>query len=132
MMKKSHLAIGLMGTIASQPHASQPVMLFLLSGAFMGSLLPDWDLRLRIPHRGLTHWLIWPALCLYAGYSYPFVVGLCVGWVLHILADALTVEGLRLLEPFSPWRFHGPARTGTLSEYLIVVPVLLGLWWIIR
>jgi membrane-bound metal-dependent hydrolase YbcI (DUF457 family) len=132
MMKKSHLAIGLMGTVAIQPHASQPVMLLLLTGAFIGSILPDWDLRLRIPHRGITHWLIWPALMLYAGQFHPFVIGLCVGWVLHILADAMTVEGLRPLSPFTTWRIHGLARTGALSEYLIVVPVLVGLWYRIR
>jgi membrane-bound metal-dependent hydrolase YbcI (DUF457 family) len=133
MMKKSHLAIGIMGTLAIyQNIGTNTETLFLLCGAFVGSILPDLDLKLKIPHRGITHWLIWPALILYAGHSYPFVMGMCFGWMLHIGADALTVEGLHPLEPISSWRIYGIARTGALSEYLIVVPVLVGLFYLIR
>jgi membrane-bound metal-dependent hydrolase YbcI (DUF457 family) len=130
MMKKSHAIIGTLGTVVLHPQASYPVLLLLVSGAFIGSILPDWDLRWKIPHRGPTHWLVWPAIFLWAGHAYPFMIGLCTGWFLHILADSMTVEGLRPLWPVT-WRIHGLIRTGALLEYVLILPITAGLLYMI-
>jgi len=120
MMKKSHLVIGILGTLALQPGANLTNMLILTAGAAVGSTVPDWDLILHIPHRGITHWLIWPAVVLLAGHAYPFLIGLALGWILHIAADALTVEGLRPFWPLT-WRVRGFLTTGGLMEYFFVI-----------
>lgn len=122
MMKASHLAIGITTSLALSPVLHQP-SLWVAAGAILGSLAPDFDLRLRLPHRGITHWFLWPGLILLAGWHYPLLVGIGLGWLLHLLADLLTVEGLRLW-PFR-YRFRGPVRTGGLSEYLVVIPYLV-------
>lgn len=128
MMKKSHLAIGAAAAYALTPpalgwppfHISPEI----LAGSLLGSVLPDFDLKLGIPHRGITHWLIWPAL-VYWLLPHPIAFGLAIGWAAHLLADCLTVEGLRPLWPL-PFHFRGFVRTSGLSETL-VVPLVLGL-----
>lgn len=130
MMKKSHVVIGVLGTVAAHPHPDLTRLLFLTTGALIGSLLPDWDLRLGLRHRTITHWLIWPVLLLFSGQNYPILIGLATGWLLHILADMLTVEGLR---PFWParWRIHGFLHTNSLPEYILMLPITVGLLYLI-
>jgi membrane-bound metal-dependent hydrolase YbcI (DUF457 family) len=124
MMKKSHVAIGLLSAALINSSFGYPLV-FTLGGAVLGSLVPDWDLKFNIPHRSITHWLIWPILILYfwPGLWYGLAFGVGLGWLFHILADMLTVNGIRL------WPTHilvrGPARTGSLSEYALVAPILL-------
>jgi len=126
MMKKSHVVIGVIGALTIQHGTTLPGMLALATGALIGSMLPDLDLRLGIPHRGITHWLIWPALVFWFGQQHVFLIGLALGWALHIGADALTVEGLR---PFWPvrWRVRGFLKTGSQLEYFFVVCGMGGL-----
>lgn len=123
MMKKSHLALGVLSAVSLTGAAALPweQAAMLTAGAAAGSVLPDFDLRLGIPHRGVTHWLIWPALLWFLVPS-PIIHGLALGWAAHLLADCLTVEGLRPLWPL-PLRLAGPIKTGGLLETLTVLPL---------
>lgn len=63
-------------------------------------------------HRGLMHTLFVPAL-LIAGLnvsSYPLwryaVLGLCIGYISHLFADMLTVEGCPILFPLTKNNIH--------------------------
>lgn len=133
MLRRSHVAIGIIAAASLTGAADElliaplPALLTaapFLAGAAFGSVLPDFDLSLHIPHRGVTHWLIWPALLWFLVHN-PIVHGLALGWVTHILADCLTLEGLRPLWPL-PLRLAGPIKTGGALESL-AVPALCGL-----
>jgi len=104
-------------------------------GALAGSTLPDLDIPLGIPHRTITHW--WPIYTgagiavkfLPTGYLPPlvtdFVFWVCVGSLLHIIEDSLTVGGIPVLGPFSKKRFSFMlTRTGGMLEYLVSLAVI--------
>jgi membrane-bound metal-dependent hydrolase YbcI (DUF457 family) len=122
MLKTSHVAIGAMAALMIQ-HSPTVGTALLLAGSALGSTLPDFDIKLNIPHRTITHWLLWPALVYFYFGLWPFAFGLSLGWALHIAADCLTVGGLRPLWPVR-WHLRGPIKTGTLSEFLFIVPTL--------
>lgn len=123
MMKKTHLALGAAANFAA--HGLEPLS---MGAALFGSMLPDFDLLLKIPHRTITHWVIWPALV----WALPLGLvgdGLAIGWLAHIAADCLTVGGLAPLWPL-PVRLRGPIKTGAASEYIFVggLAALIGVW----
>lgn len=86
-------------------------------------------------HRLLTHWLaLWVPLSVAAVVLtalWPLiqdaVVALCVGYLVHILGDALTIEGVPLLNPKKRWHlvpwFH--FRSGGFVEKPVVALVVL-------
>jgi len=123
MLKKSHTALGVLAAVSLTGATAVPweQAAMLAAGAVVGSVLPDFDLRLGIPHRSVTHWLIWPAL-LWIFAPSPILQGLALGWIAHILADCLTVDGLRPLWPL-PIRLAGPIRTGGALETFTVLPL---------
>jgi membrane-bound metal-dependent hydrolase YbcI (DUF457 family) len=123
MMKVSHMAIG--GLAAYLLSRGLPIadQVQFVGAALAGSVLPDFDMRLHLPHRGITHWLIWPALLWYF-FPLASIHGLALGWFFHILADCLTVSGLRPLWPL-PFHIRGFLRTGSVFEFLFVLPLLV-------
>jgi len=127
MMGRSHVAIGTLTALVLTPHAVVIPFVVTMVSAALGSQLPDWDLKLHIKHRTITHWLLWPLL-LYWFLPNPIGVGLAIGWGMHILADALTVEGVPALWPI-PIRLRGFVHTGGITEWLVVAPVTLFLLW---
>ncbi|MGL4431547.1 MAG: metal-dependent hydrolase [Plesiomonas shigelloides] len=123
----------------------------------LGSLLPDIDhprsflgqhLRwISVPiakvfgHRGFTHSLLAVALALWCllyklPASVPVPVGMVdafiVGYLSHLLGDALTPAGVPLFWPVKQ-RFRLPLlnfRTGSHAETIICVLMVAGsLWW---
>jgi membrane-bound metal-dependent hydrolase YbcI (DUF457 family) len=118
MTRSSHVLIGTVGALAVFGWGSLPVTVAAISGAVLGALLPDWDLKLQIKHRTITHWVIWPVLVWWLA---PWVAlhALALGWLLHIAADLCTVEGLAPFWPL-PWRVRGPVRTGSIGEAVLV------------
>jgi len=123
MMRVSHLALGTLTAYALTQGAPIEQIALTVGAALIGSELPDWDLRFGIPHRGVTHWAIWPAL-LWFLMPFPITQGLAIGWGVHILADCLTVEGLRTLWPL-PFRIRGFIRTGSILEFATVLPLIV-------
>lgn len=107
-----------------------------MMGVLAGATLPDLDIPLGIPHRTITHW--WPiytgtaiAVKLLPVGQFPalvtdFIFWVCVGSLLHILEDSLTVGGVPILNPFSRKRFSfGLTRTGGMFEYLVSIAVVV-------
>ena len=122
-----------------------PSHILILTGAGMGSLLPDIDIgtskvsqrhpiisffsRIFTTHRGVTHSPF--ALILVTGffvllsYLYPspylgsLYTGIAVGYGSHLLLDILNPRGIPLFYPFSKDRQHlMEVRTGGLAEIL--------------
>ena len=147
MKKISHRVItgSLMLAMQSRPEA--------VIGAVVGSMMPDIDIKLGIAHRTWTHW--WPmyavpmfvitsmdhenAFQTYMGQEISTLLfWMCVGALLHLLEDSLTVMGIPMITPVPapeangvPWltrkrRFSlGITHTGGILEYLIMVIVLV-------
>lgn len=129
MMRSSHVLIGVTTSLVLNGWADLPALALGTAGVVLGSVLPDWDLKFKIKHRTVTHWVIWPALL--ACVPYPFARAVALGWGLHILADCLTVEGL---DPFWPirYRLRGFIRTGSVLEYVTLgaLFVLTGVYFL--
>jgi len=67
-----------------------------------------------IPHRGVTHWLItWSLLTILAGlvvllarWGSEVALFFSLGYLSHLLADAMTVSGVKLFMPFYGKAIH--------------------------
>lgn len=101
-------------------------------GAVAGSVLPDFDIPLGIPHRTITHW--WPLYAIAFGAPWlattnpilhQFFLWVAIGSVLHILEDSLTVGGVPLLNPFGKKFSFKVTRTGGILEYLISLGIVV-------
>lgn len=88
-------------------------------------------------HRKFTHSLIgllsFSGICYSVVYFYTgniknLVIGLIIGYTVHIIADCLSNHGIELLYPFCDKHFAIPmVKTGGLSEavFLLVIIVLI-------
>ena len=52
-----------------------------------------------------------------------------VGFLSHLIADALTHKGITPLWPIERPKFNGPVKTGGFGEYLIIIILLLLIYW---
>jgi inner membrane protein len=96
-------------------------------------LLPALFVSRSDQHRGLLHSLIGPAMvgviCVPALWwtGWAPVVALLLGYASHLMADAATKSGIRLLHP-SPQRFHLLPldlrfTTGSMAEEVLIAPL---------
>jgi inner membrane protein len=145
MMAGSHVALGVAAWVWAAPHLGLPPLdPFGLALAIGGSLLPDIDhphswvgrrvrvisrpLAAALGHRGVTHSILAVLACGLLlrrhGFSRTIVDPLVVGYLSHLAADLLTVNGLRLAWPLRR-RFAIPlCRTGSAAEPMIVAGLL--------
>jgi membrane-bound metal-dependent hydrolase YbcI (DUF457 family) len=97
-------------------------------------------LKVYVGHRGPTHTLlVWVVLSgIVSGIvwwielSWAFALAFGIGYVSHILADATTRSGVKMLEPFSGQTVHLlpeslRIRTGTPVEGLLVAVIVAGI-----
>lgn len=86
--------------------------LFYYGTSYIASTLPDWDIKLKIKHRGITHTLltsiVLTGITYLATQSLPITIGLFMGYVSHLMGDMMTVSGVPLLAPLSKKRFRFP------------------------
>ena len=91
-------------------------------------------------HRTTTHWLpLWAALSLLmaqsttrvpGGAGHVLIVAFCLGYVGHLLEDAMTVDGIPLLLPVGHWHvLPGPLRfksaVGGIGERAAVTLIIV-------
>lgn len=131
MMKKTHIVVGVAATL---PFININNILFLPI-AILGSFIPDWDYKLGLKHRGITHTML--ALLVTS-----LVLSLCsiklgLLWSLnygtHLLLDSLTVTGIPILYPirnkyygFKLFKTRG-AEDGLI--FLICFYIVMFLFW---
>ena len=148
MMGRSHTLIGLATVTALAAANFWPLSPAVLAATAIGSLAPDIDhpqstlgrplffvsypMNATIGHRTGTHSFLVLAFCTlavliaeaagYANIGYGFLVG----YVAHIAADLLTIEGCALLYPWDRARyaFWPAVQTGSLGEAVILLPIL--------
>lgn len=161
MQGRTHVLIGCL-TVAALAHHVAPA---LLASAALGSLVPDIDrtgslittlpvirwfarpasvaVSAALRHRTGTHSLL-TLLALAAGalmlqhtFSPAVNAAFLVGYLLHLLADSLTMTGVPLLWPwrkheFSPLPRPLRLRTGGRAEYFLTMAVLAAGLWTVR
>jgi len=145
-MLKTHLAFALLCWITVSAALPDTVSRSLvgLSLVLLASVVPDIDShksfvgRLARPlsdviegfaqHRGVLHSMLLPSAACFAliiaGYkqlAFPLFLGYCS----HIIADALTSEGVAPFSPISGLRIHGLFSTGGLLEYVVFVSLVV-------
>lgn len=146
MMYKTHLVFGIfVGLIYMSLFAVPGDKYLFLSYVGLASLFPDIDhkesrignkirpLNLLIErlfgHRGFFH-SIFPAIILYFILVYVFNLklvglGIAIGYLSHLVSDALTIDGINFLHPLK-LKISGFIRTGGILEYVFFL-VFLGL-----
>ncbi len=141
MLARTHLMLGVLASLIFLPYIENSFL--FLSVTILSSLLPDIDSihsligRIKIlrpvqwvvKHRGMIHsFTICTLLAIFFSLFFPLIVfPFFLGYGLHLLADSITVEGIR---PFWPLRssIQGKIRVGRNFEkiffYFILIIIL--------
>jgi inner membrane protein len=156
MMGHSHMLIGAAAGLGAAYLLQAPAPLEMMSVATFTALLPDIDhpqgtLRRKIhliddlllfwlPHRGITHTLAALALVSLVAFilyhqaliSLPIAVAIGAGYASHLVADMMTVSGLKAAWPLSDRTLYlwPSLRTGGITESLVCVLVFAGIGWL--
>jgi inner membrane protein len=135
----THIATSIAGSAAVAAATDVSFTVTYVLGVALGSLIPDIDepnsyigrrtlglsklIKRALGHRGFTHSLLaWIGFSfLYKAYPNLFVLGMCTGYLFHIIGDFFSRKGVPLFSPFSKKRFKSPLtyETGGFSETLI-------------
>ena len=152
MMFKTHLAFGfLIGLISlSFFNIENPILFVSLVTIF--SSLPDIDhpkskisrklffislpISLVFKHRGFFH-SIFPPLILFFGlvyFNFNFLaIAVFIGYISHLLGDAITKEGINFLHPISTFKIQGPLTTGaTLELFLFMSIIIMDILYVVK
>ncbi len=142
MLAKTHIAFGILAGLLTLKYASVSDELLFIALVIIGVFLPDVDhpeskinnslkvtkiIPFFFSHRGFFHsifaaLLVFAGLWYWVGFIYGF--GLFVGYLSHLLSDALTVSGVNFLHPIAKFRIRGPVQTGTIAEVVIFFAVI--------
>ena len=155
MTGKTHMLIGTCtGIITALTIGTDNAAIFCgtIASTVIGSLIPDIDnpkstfgsktfftsniINKMFGHRGITHapiiLLIFSVGLLFVLNSFhmesyiPILYGYTIGYISHLLLDALTKAGIPLFYPISKKRFHLlNIKSGGIAERLIVVGIIL-------
>lgn len=84
-------------------------------------------LNLLFGHRGLIHSIFVPIVFLWIFYYFNMVeygLAIFIGYIGHLIADALSWEGINFLYPIAKFRIQGFIKVGGFLEYSIFVMLL--------
>ena len=118
MTKKTHLCVGIALTLPIVYTFFNPISFV----GILGSIAPDWDLKLGIKHRTITHSLL--SLIISTSIIYIFSSSIAIvfalNYLLHLILDSLTKMGVPFLYPFKN-RYYGLKliRTGGTEDLCI-------------
>jgi len=145
MMYRTHLAFGLLAGLIAINYFNTNKYIFIAAVLF-GSIFADidesgsyigkrtgflsWAIEFLFGHRGIFHSLLLASLLFLGFVAFGYVVlgaGFLVGYVSHLIADALTVGGVRMFYPFSKHVIRGFIRTDGLLERIFFILVLFAI-----
>ena len=133
MLFKTHIAFGFLAALIATKFM-QPGNQFLFAFILLvGAAFPDvdhpksrigqmaWPVSHLFEHRGFFHSFIAIAFFTFALFlisgSMLYSVAFLLGYASHILADALSVQGIMPFHPFLRLRLKGVFHTGAFYEY---------------
>ncbi len=140
MLFKSHLAFSfLVGLIFINIFNPKNQILFIILVLF-GSALPDIDqpksqvgknfkiIGWLFKHRGIFHSIF---MALLISFGFYFLTGyfsaFLLGYLSHLITDALTVAGVSFFYPISNFKIRGFIKTGSLAENLMFSAFIVGI-----
>ncbi len=128
MQKHTHLLFALLFFLLLNQYFHFP--LYLAVFAFIGTTIPDLDLKVRKLHRKIFHnlWflLIITILLLEASiFDQRVAIVFSLGFISHLVADSLTHMGIMPLWPIKKPKFNGPFKTGGLGELGILIGLII-------
>lgn len=143
-MFKTHFAFGLLiGLLSLNFFIVDPKWLFVLLVAIASSF-PDidhprskiskllfpvsWIISWVASHRGIFH-SVFPIIGLYFLFDYIGLstvgIAIGIGYLSHLIGDALTYNGIDFLYPLSRFKIAGPISTGGLLEMIIYAIIVI-------
>jgi len=128
MKKRTHLIFAFLLFLVTNFYFNYPLIYSIF--VVFGTLIPDIDLKFGKLHRKLLHNIWIPLLAVYFGLEFgilDYKIGILffVGYVSHLISDAMTLSGIMPLWPIKKPRFKGKFKTGGLKEYFLVVGLLI-------
>jgi len=140
MLFRTHFAfsflIGLLFINILNP-ANQILFIILV---LFGSAFPDIDQpnskigrKIKIigwffRHRGIFHSIFMALIISYTIYFFTgYFSAFLIGYLSHLVIDAMTISGIAFLYPFSKKRVRGFIKTGAISENLMFLGFLAGI-----
>ncbi len=143
MLFQGHVLMGLVVYLATSPFFAYGSDLGFFLMMMLGALLPDIDEEKSIinrwsgivgqvvgkifPHRGFLHSLLFffilYVLCAYF-WNYQYGIALLLGYLAHILADGISLRGVRVFYPLR-FKIKGPMKVGGPLEKMITVLLFL-------
>lgn len=119
MMKKTHLIFGALFFIIAWLYFDIPAELSAF--ALIGAMIPDLDLGFM--HRKILHnlWVLGImniGLLLY-GLNGVACLVFSLGFISHLVADSMTVQGISFFWPFRFMHIEGGITTGGIIEFIL-------------
>ncbi len=151
MLAKTHIAFGILAGLVTLRYAPVSNEMLFIALVILGVFLPDIDhydskvnrslkvtrvVPLLFGHRGFFHSifaviLVFAGLWYWQGFIYGF--GVSIGYISHLISDALTVSGVGFLNPIAHYKMRGPIQTGTFTETLVFFAVIaLDAWLLVH
>ncbi len=143
MMYYTHLAFGLLMSIIYISFFNMDGPLIFVLIALLFSLFPDIDehkskigrknkiismpLKLLVSHRGIFHTIYLPIIlfAILSNFSKTIGMAMIIGYLSHLLMDALTRRGIRPLYPIINRKINGFIKTNSLSEKILFLIIIL-------
>ncbi|MBW3022991.1 metal-dependent hydrolase [Candidatus Woesearchaeota archaeon] len=136
-MFKTHIVAGFLAGILLIPYLNPANQILFMALVLIGAILPDIDhpnsklgkrvkvVSMFFEHRGFFHsFLVLPVIALILYYFTKtnfYSVPLVIGYISHLLTDAVTKEGIMVFHPISKARIRGFIATGGAFEYVLLV-----------
>lgn len=143
MLFYTHLLIGVLSFLILNPYFHGGNKWIFLAILLLGSLLPDIDeqnskinrqsgfigsiISFLTKHRGIFHSVFLAVLfflLITIFWSNYYAWAMLVGYLSHLLGDALTPMGVHILYPLSNFKLKGPIRTGGIAELLLLTGII--------
>ena len=133
MKKRTHLIFAILLFLLLNGIFSFPLAFAVFAAA--GALAPDIDLFSMVLHRKLLHNLWALAIFVFVGMSISLfdksaAIAFSIGFVSHLIADAMTPMGIKPLWPMGLPHIKGPIKTGSLGEWVIVILLLFAVGYV--
>lgn len=141
-MFKTHLIISILIGLLTFEFFEINWLIFILLVVLAG-ILPDIDIptstvgslvkplsnfiNMLFGHRGIMHSIFVPIMLLLVFVyfnKFEYGMAILIGYVGHLIADAVSLEGINFLHPFFRFKVRGFIKVGGFLEYVIFIALL--------
>ncbi|MEM5814455.1 MAG: metal-dependent hydrolase [Candidatus Aenigmatarchaeota archaeon] len=133
MKKRTHLIFAVLLFLVLNKVFSLPLPFAVF--AAIGALVPDIDLLTMLLHRKLFHNLWVLTAVVLAGMHFGLMdqstaIAFSIGFLSHLIADAMTPMGVKPLWPLGLPHIKGPVKTGSAIEFAIAIGLLFAIGYV--